>query len=56
MRPTEFELAIPACKQPQAHDIDRAATGIGTIHAIHLQNFSSCNNDYKQRNETNKAE
>jgi len=45
MRPTELEPAIPASKR--SHDIDGAATGIDTIHAILLCNPNSRNNDYK---------
>jgi len=31
MPPVGFEPSIPAKEQPQAHALDRAATGIGTL-------------------------
>jgi len=31
MPPVGFEFTIPASERPQAHALDRAATGIGTF-------------------------
>ena len=36
MPPAGFEPAIPAGEQLQTYDLDRSATGIGTIRAYHL--------------------
>jgi hypothetical protein len=36
MHSAEFEPTIPASERPQTHALDRAATGIGTVHLFFL--------------------